>query len=337
MTRNQRYSTIDWRLVRNGGGRLVFTPGTRIVSRRLGWTVAAGILMFGLHFFVGRSLDQAPANRVSRHVAAPVERDSTVAETTNNPMHVGRAAYWAVFGTLMFIGLYGPLSTLWQQVAIARDARGNLVVERRDIIPRRHTWPRGSFEHIAVRAEQLARNQGHGRYRPAGWRWQVALVPPGNIDTQVVFWVGHDGERIDSDTSVPEKVAEFVQALEGLTGLPVREPAFVAFEDESHGRFKAGVRFSRHGVSPGHTVHAETTFGSLDEIPSHLRPQAEALMAQARAKAAGRHWATGSYTATTYRVTGEDGVTRTYASLDEMPPEMRARMEQAQRNRSKPI
>lgn len=372
MTRYQLYPMIHWRVASASPGRAVFRPSTRTVSRRLMWTVTAGIIMVALYFFIGRPLDRAAMGREPQAVAPSPELQALAAELEDDlrermsdaewqafeeeraaqqrtreadreeftalrgmPITVARGSYLAIMGVLAATGLFGPISASWQRVVVARNARGELVIARRGLLPQRHRWPGGVFQFIATRAEQQVRRERHGGYQPAGWRWQVALVPREGVETLAEFWVEYESERSPGDTSVPDAVVTFVRTLKHLTGLPAREPVFVAFEGVQRGLFRSNIKFLRRGSAPTVTKSTQATYGSLDEMPEHLRAKAEALMAQATSDAASRGWGHGEYRASSYTVTDAEGRTRTYASLDEMPSETRAMFEQAMRDRSK--
>jgi hypothetical protein len=81
-----------------------------------------------------------------------------------------------------------------------------------------------------------------------------------------------------------------------------------------------------------HESVTKKTYHSLDDVPPHLRAQAEALMAQAQAKGAKGGVASASATTATYQFTGDDGITHTYNSVDEMPLDVRARFEAMRRS-----
>lgn len=72
-------------------------------------------------------------------------------------------------------------------------------------------------------------------------------------------------------------------------------------------------------------VRKEITYGSLDEVPPELRDQFAALMETAGNDPSG----VVRYETTSERitVTEQDGTTRTYNSLDELPAEVRKNLE----------
>jgi hypothetical protein len=76
------------------------------------------------------------------------------------------------------------------------------------------------------------------------------------------------------------------------------------------------------------TVHSTTrTFTSLDEMPEHLKAEAEQLMAQAGHTGAGE---VGSHKQV-FRFSDSKGNEQVYHSLEEMPPEVREQFERIRR------
>ncbi len=314
----QRYSLLHWTLTRHTGDAIEYRPGFRITLRRLTWSMAALLGMLAVHLaytqIVGPALPTVPA-----------EMDDVSADPMGSAVRVRQiasAAHASLMALCLFVALVAPLSTLIERLHISRDMRGNLVVAHQRILSKRRQWPRGAFQSInTYYSERLSRSRG------VDWRhWRVGLSPREGIPAMLEFDLASVSTKEVPGPTPPREVVELVQHLKRLTGLPAHEPVHADFP-----QMRRRSLLPKVSISIGPSVRewkSSATFGSLDEIPEEMRPKAAALIAEARAKAADRGWSSGTYTASTFQITDDQGVTRTYNSFDELPEDVQARLRQ---------
>jgi len=85
----------------------------------------------------------------------------------------------ALFAMLLVLGLLPPLTCLWARVAIHTNSRGELTISRVSLWPRRRHWPQGHFVGIATWAIERYWSSPHGGIHKHAWEWIVQLSPAG--------------------------------------------------------------------------------------------------------------------------------------------------------------
>jgi len=281
----------------------------------------------------------------------------------------------ALMGVLAFFGILAPLSCLWGRVAVEKDVRGDLVVRKWGLLwPSSRSWPVTAFKGMNLVANEVMVGR-RGLRRSIGWRWRVRLVPAdatnqpeqmraalGLTEYGVDFWVHQQKDQPIGRPPAP--VMDFVRALHRITGLVCSKPVVTAYQATGP------ARGTQHVVSQGgpavttHTSHSSDdvpehlrpevqkmmanagaagapqsgtwkttrTYHSLEEVPEHLRPRIEKMMAEAHEQGAPQSqvWQTSKKTIT---VRDAQGNVRTYHSVDEMPPDVREAYERARNAR----
>jgi hypothetical protein len=309
----QRYSLAHWTLARHAADAYDYRPRFSMILRRLPWTFAMLFLMAAVHTgyirFVERALPTPPVEAGLIQEAEP----GAVIQINQ----IAGAAYTAALVLCLLVAVYAPLITFIERLRISKDVRGNLVITRQRILANRRQWPRGAFRSI-----DLYCYRGRSSLRGDQRHWRVSLSPQEGLPSMLEFDLGSVSTRKVPGLTPPRKVVEFVQHMKRLTGLPAQDPVYAEFPQTRRRSLLPKV-----SISIGPSVR-ECTFGSSDEIPDEMRPHAAALIAEARAKAADKGWSSGTYTASTFRITDDQGVTRTYNSFDELPEEVQARLGQ---------
>jgi hypothetical protein len=141
-------------------------------------------------------------------------------------------------------------------------------------------------------------------------------------DTEVVFFIDYQKTQPSNDEPPPGSVSKLTAHLQRLTGIE----SVVRGEVSVDRSLLLGDRVTQRypmATKPKITRHFAR---SLDEIPAELRPTAEKMFKESSGKKG--PVVRQSFSAT---VRDSDGNTTVYNSLDEMPPEMRARYEEAMR------
>jgi len=244
-------------------------------------------------------------------------------------------------GLFLFLGVLTPLSCLWSRVSIEADFQRNLVVRKWGLLfPVSRSWPISMFRYIGIVAGNTFPGVRGGRIS-AQWDWRVRLTPAPHSPQQqtpladldnftppaVEFRVFRHQHR-PQPGQLPAPVADFVVALQRITGLSYGEPVIMETSPMgSRGAMRTVVRESRPVV----TKH---TFRSMEQVPEVLRSHIEEMMAAAREQGTPQ---TSRIEMTTDLVSGTityrdaKGNVHTYRSAEEMPPEVRAIFERARR------
>jgi hypothetical protein len=235
------------------------------------------------------------------------------------PAEFARPLQW-IAGALIALALVHVAGVLWQRLRIARD-NDRLVIRSNSLWPSRREYALSALRGMNIIEEEVRSSRKSG-YRFLGWRWRVVI----HLDDERIEFLCDARGRLAGSTACPERVAQFAQHLQRITGLPCPPPQRVEW---GAGR-AAAVRTGRTLSIPLEPQYRSETYQSLEEMPPDVRRFAEERLARMRAE--------GATTAEFQQFTVRDGEGRvqTYRSLDEMPPELRQRFEAARRQSRKP-
>ena len=363
-----RYEFYDWNLYRSDENSMVYRPSMRTLLRRFGYTLFAGAL-FVLVQYLGRQapdiLDvgysrndpefQAHRQELSRQAEelrqaardgmteeqriaydAELERWQAAAEAQyeeaygsfwTNP---GRMAQVVRVGTIVLsillaaAAILPPLMALIEQLTVQGDGLGNFVVTRRRFLNRTHACPSTGLGAMTITAGEKVVHGRHGTRR-LGYRWVVGVDSP---LTQTYFEFHPDHQKLTpiEGQGLPERVNEFAQGLSRMTGLQVPAPIIIDYQSVRPTLFgRRGEMMVRNQPVVTRTTHTY----SLDEIPPDLRGHVDALLAQAKSQPGTP--VTQTFTKGTFTYRDPNGQEHTYASVEEMPPDVRALFEKIRR------
>ncbi len=188
---------------------------------------------------------------------------------------------------------------------------------------RRHRWPLSEFSHWVVYASPRRRALPLAGPIGSAWTWKVALssasaeqVGLRHVAVGPTFIVGGQPVRPREDEAIRGELAAIVTALSKLTGLPVSKPLVAS----SPSAGDVGCRATWQ-----QSVVEELRATSPESLPPELQAEAKRLLAEAERS--------GGRSARVYVVTDFTGRQRTYRSIDEMPPEVRAIFDQSARRK----
>ncbi|HOZ48591.1 MAG TPA: hypothetical protein PLO37_23230 [Candidatus Hydrogenedentes bacterium] len=359
------YDIQTWRRAKTAPGELVYRPSSSTLIYRLILTVLTAFIIYGLYRSGGvdawRTISHGPPRPASPVAVTPPGSDSDGASTGLSTERLAQlqqertermerqrqsleqidyAIAWILCVAAILcalVGLLAPASTLWQSVRVRRDPRGDIEFRRRGFtgLVSSRSCPRDQLAFIGTSVHESF--AGRRPRRPLGWRWRVTVYSrkdaPGLTPFAVDFLCLLERERPSQHGRLPAVVEQLVDGLEGVTGLTCDRTYGVA---EARGpRLRRGV-ITTHAVatSEPHVTRTTRTFRSLDEIPEDLRERFGAQLEQMRVDVE----RTGQpqqreVSSRTITVRDSSGQTRTYHSIEEMPPELRARYEQFVRQR----
>lgn len=284
------------------GGRRVYRIGDWTLGYPDQWTVTCRP---GAGTFLRRAVLAALAAALAAFLLMPVRQFN---DPVLFPLRV-------LADALVVVAALHLASAFWQRIRIFR-AGDALHVHTLLLLPRRTSVPLASLSGMNLLEQELRSTRKSG-YRPLGWRWRVLLhAGHGGFE----FWCGHS---LQHSPDAPRRVAEFARHLSGLSGLPCPAPQTVEWRSGRRGAYPTGQRMTVETPPVG----TRRVYHSLEELPPGMREEAEADLAEMRARGLG--------TLRRERVTVTDGHgnVHTYNSLDEMPPEVRRRFEEAMRRR----
>lgn len=269
-------------------------------------------------------IDAAQAAAQRRIDAGRARRDATEAR-------VSKAAAPVYYGALSVLGVFAvfaPASFLWRNVRLSRGVRGETAVSWTSYLgwPKSARWTKGELTALRVGVRNEQERIRRGVYRTHGWRWYLAAYGADGAP-RIVLTLSRQASRPVEGMALPGDVEVACRIVESIWGVPCDRNAGDA-------GYTGRVRMSKPITMTRESVQ---TYTSLDDIPPHLQAQARAMLEEARRT--GKP-VSSSVTTTTQRfdMSGDsivfrdiDGVERTYASADAMPPEVRARYEDLMR------
>ncbi len=295
------YSILDWYVYRRDAHALVYRPSLTTLLKRLQYPLFAGLFSAGVWYF-SRSTSV-------RSVDGTLFRD-------------------IVHGLIMVVcalGVLPVLAALIEELRIGCDAGKNLVIRKRSLWSTAITIPISKDSVLTVCArEALARVRRRGPLRSARYTWTVTLtanpIMQGMEAICLEFLLAHQWERPLENRSFPSRVQEFVDAVSAMTGVRVDPDSAIA----DARRTARAWATSRHVSFPSVKVSKREI--PVDDLPPEVRAKVQALVEDAQQKGV-----SGFTQETTlhqeFKVMGEDGTVRTYGSLEELPPEIRATIE----------
>lgn len=137
---------------------------------------------------------------------------------------VSKAIARGVCVVFAVVGIFAPLSCLWQRLVIEQGPQGDFTVRTRLLGIRARSWRPDSFSGISMVAQRnLWRIAGFRKHR--GWRWSVSLTAGtsdgiGRTAVPVVEFRTHFQRERPDENRVPKRVVGFAWRLYKLTGLP---------------------------------------------------------------------------------------------------------------------
>ncbi len=270
-------------------------------------------------------LEQKSAARVKK-MQHQVEQNKAVRHTGHLIMTI---LYWVMYGSLCAVMVLPPAAYPFEWVTIQRSG-DDLIVRKRGVWSVTRRWPLSTFGQIICYVDAESRRSPGDISTIVGWRWMVKLAAPAETwieqepslvdDPEVVFFIDYRKIQPANDEPLPGSVNKLTAHLQRLTGIE----SVVRGEFSVDRSLLLGDRVTQRypmATKPKITRHVAY---SLDEIPAELRPTAEKMFKESAEKKG--PVVRQSFSAT---VRDSDGNTTVYNSLDEMPPEMRARYEEA--------
>lgn len=343
---------LGWRCVKRSANGLSFRPGAGTLKYRL-MALALGAVLMGITHLALTPLMAGPqpvftdAER-AQIVEMQFQLNELARELTDNDReriadraevrsaHFARAQEQAAWmhraaGTgytvLMVLfgvcGLLPVVSLAWNRVNLWTDAGGRLMIHRWGLFPRTRTIPIASLGGIQLAAREHVERWPSGKHSSvpysAGWRWRLRLMTTAG-GRAAEFVLLHERDRPRDGAPPPEPVRLFADTLERMTGLRCTPPVV---EDSA--------RLNRRGGAARHSLRRDSFSthiplddpGALDELPPALRAQVEAAL-RGEGGASVSHFASTAVT-----VTDEQGRTRSYDSIEDLPPDIRARLDNA--------
>jgi len=263
-------------------------------------------------------------NRVQRQLLRP---PTTVFDT------LGRAAHWVMFVGLAAVAVFPMAGYPLQRVTLERTDDDQLVIRKGGLRPSTRSWPVDAFGQIIYAVEEERMRVRHSSHT-IGWLWMVKLqVSPQFVaehgpslvdDPEIVFHIDRQKQQPSDMDRPPRSVRVLIKHLRRLTG--IRQVGHTELPSYEHGFFTRRRRSVTTTTSTSEPVVSNKFYRTPEEAPEHLRDDIRKLMAEAEANGTSEH--------RSVRVTfrDSDGNEQTYTSLDDMPPDVRRRYEQAIRS-----
>lgn len=263
------YDVRDWNILTETPGQIVFRPSVQTFTRRLGYTLIAGLwiaILSAIHaswFRASSSLTRAqivefdrqeleatmdslrasiPAEeweRIQADTAARnAERQAALNADRKRRQLIDNAVkniYLAICAAIAAGGLLAPLSVAWQMVTVTIPHRNVIAITARRPWSSQSLISLDSGVSLSVyAAERIARQRGMGIHR-LGYRWLVAVEPApslailGSTLRSVELYVHHQKDRPVEQMPLPPRVRTVVDALEGLLGVQAQPLALVDY------------------------------------------------------------------------------------------------------------
>lgn len=289
------YDIRNWKQENVSGQAILMRPGMAVLSRRLGATGVAIVVIVLLASVYSSS--------------SGLVRSGPYAGSVQGGLLL-------LMGMLAALGVLAPVSCLWSCLRIERTPRGDLAVHHRGIIlASTREWSVRDFERIVPDVKEVLRTSRQKRFHI--WWFSANLIAATANSENIEFRLVEQKDA--SSLYFPQVVQKFSQSLSQLTGLPA-----VGFEGivpvRSGGRSRVRV------VSRGPVTNRQF-FSSPDEMPPDIRARFEQLKAEADMRGG-----SGAFRNVSECITiTQNGETHTYHSVDEMPPEVRTRFEEVRR------
>ncbi|MFA6241748.1 MAG: hypothetical protein WC655_12520 [Candidatus Hydrogenedentales bacterium] len=299
--RTKTYSILDWYVYRRDAHAIVYRPSLTTLLKRLQYPLFAGLFSVGVWY---------------------LSRDTSVRSLDGI---LFRDLVQGLIVLLCALGALPVLAALIEELRIGCDAGRNLVIRKRSLWSTAIATPISKDSVLTVCArEALARVRRRGPLRSTGYTWTVTLtanpIMQGMEAICLEFLLDHQQQRPLENRPFPPRVQEFVDAVSAITGVRVDPMPTIADAQ----RTARGWATSRRVSFP--SVQVSKREIPVDELPPEVRAKVQALVEDAQQKRV-----SGFTQATTlhqeFKVMGKDGTVRTYGSLEELPPEIRATIE----------
>ena len=241
--------------------------------------------------------------------------------------HYGITAFFAL------LGVYAPLSCLWNRVTVSRTRHGEVKIESFFLRPRTAYWPVDAFHAIRTFAVEHYGFSRYGKITYHRWEWLVQLslkgqphmpflgsagLASGEMSPQ--FHIYQEKRQPSMIGKAPEPVRELVKGLRAITGLKAEAPELI--EGRRVGRRNVAYRhqFTEEEGMP--VSRQEFVFKHGEPLPDHIRARISGMHTGLQHRPGGviRN------TTQTIVVRDEAGNEITYGSVDELPEEVRRRL-----------
>jgi len=230
--------------------------------------------------------------------------------------------HWFAFCALSAIVVLPLVGYPLQRVIVERTADDEFVIRKRGLWQSTHRWPLATFGQIVYTPEEEMANT-----YTIGWRWMVKLrvLPQVSLengpslvdDTEIAFYIDFVKHRPANDDPPPQSVKVLVKHLRRVTGIDT-----VARSTLGSDKWGFFGRRRRRTTTTTVTSEPEVTrrvYNSLNEVPEYLCDRARQMLEKAR------HGDSAVHQSVRITIRDSDGNEQTYHSLDDMPPEVRAR------------
>ena len=269
--------------------------------------------------------------------AGRAERDRRAAGATAQYNQVRLAllyVHYGIFGFFVFVGLYPPLSCLWNRVTITRTPQGELAITSFFVWYRTRYWPLEDFYAIRTFAKEEYGFNRRGVVNAHNWVWYVQLSLRGQPQMPLSgaaglvfgpsspqFQVYKERHQPSMIGKAPEPVRELVKGLRALTGLKAEPPQLL--EGRIVGRKKVAYQATMAEVEATPVTRRQHTFRPGEPIPEDIRAQIAAMTGdrvEEQADGVIHH------VQQDIVVTDEQGRSVRYASIEDLPEEVRRRL-----------
>ncbi len=208
------YNLRTWKLVAANEHRIAYRPTLVTFFLRLGWTLVAAFLLTALLIATETFREPIVAPELTaeeRRFATEGERfardllgEQTSAEDyerISRQIEQDRAARTAestarlerqeglrqrivlginiIAGAIILFGMWPPIACVWARVTIEKDLRHEICVRSRGIFLRKRRWPQDHFDRITTWTMERYWFGRHSAVVGHAWDWIVQLSPPG--------------------------------------------------------------------------------------------------------------------------------------------------------------
>jgi hypothetical protein len=351
------YDVRDWRVSAPGANILIYRPGLQTAGRRsvlsLLLLAVAGFVLYtaGLlpdYTVSGISPAGQQAERQQLHDARTGSLQSYLRQKTTPDFIAATAA-----GLLALLGLLPLIAAFWESIRLQVDKHGRLVVQHTRFWPGRRSFDRDAFSGLSYGIQEMAIRDRHHTVTDVFWRWFVQLRPVTGKDF-LSFYPDSRPNRPGQFKRPPERVAQLGRLLEAWSGHRAEGP-FV-MEETAHRRGFFGSRTTLQSQP----VVTHSSVAELNELPPEMQDHVTAAIGSADHDGTTPAFVYKDRSGRTYnrledmpreaiermqkvlaestpgierrtiqkiRIKGPDGAEQVYDSLDDMPPELRRRIE----------
>lgn len=275
-----------------------------------------------------RIVRQANAERELRAQAAAAT--ITRFEQTRRFLDTGRHG---LIGLFVLLGVYAPLSCLWNRVTISRTPEGQLAIKSFMILPRTTYWPLDDFYAIRTFAMEHYGFRRRGGLLYHRWEWLVQLSFKGRphlpfhgsaglafSEMSPQFHIHRERHQPSLPGRAPEVVRDLVKGLRAVTGLKAEPPQLI--EGRIVGRKRVVYNATLRESQETPVAHEQHVFRSGDPIPEDIKARIAAMTGNRT-----EELPCGALRSVSQQIiVDEDGRKVTYNSIDELPEHIRRRL-----------